>query len=124
MSGDPDQVLNNQDVITAYWEKSFDWRGYMALLKVSDLKVNYEVIQAIKGISFEINSGEVIALIGANGTGKTTILNGITGLVPIKSGNIEFAVGDDEYVDLTKIPAQNCFLGMAMFLRAGGSFLS
>ena len=86
----------------------------MALLKVSDLKVNYGVIQAIKGISFEINSGEVIALIGANGAGKTTILNGITGLVPIKSGNIEFAVGDDEYVDLTKIPAHKIVsLGMA-----------
>ena len=86
----------------------------MALLKVSDLKVNYGVIQAIKGISFEINSGQVIALIGANGAGKTTILNGITGLVPIKSGNIEFAVGDDEYVDLTKIPAHKIVsLGMA-----------
>lgn len=86
----------------------------MALLKVSDLKVNYGVIQAIKGISFEINSGEVIALIGANGAGKTTILNGITGLVPIKSGSIEFAVGDDEYVDLTKIPAHKIVsLGMA-----------
>ena len=86
----------------------------MALLKVSDLKVNYGVIQAIKGISFEINSGEVIALIGANGAGKTTILNGITGLVPIKSGNIEFAVGDDEYVNLTKIPAHKIVsLGMA-----------
>ena len=86
----------------------------MALLKVSDLKVNYGVIQAIKGISFEINSGEVIALIGANGAGKTTILHGITGLVPIKSGKIEFAVGENEYVDLTKIPAHKIVsLGMA-----------
>ncbi len=86
----------------------------MALLKVSDLKVNYGVIQAIKGVSFEINSGEVIALIGANGAGKTTILHGITGLVPIKSGKIEFAVGENEYVDLTKIPAHKIVsLGMA-----------
>ena len=97
----------------------------MALLKVSDLKVNYGVIQAIKGISFEINSGEVIALIGANGAGKTTILNGITGLVPIKSGNIEFAVGDDEYVDLTKIPAHKIVsLGMAHVPEGRRVFLS
>ena len=58
----------------------------MAMLKVTDLKVYYGVIQAIKGVSFEVNEGEVIALIGANGAGKTTILHTITGLVNAKGG--------------------------------------
>ena len=62
----------------------------MAMLKVTDLKVYYGVIQAIKGISFEVNEGEVIALIGANGAGKTTILHTVTGLVEAKAGTVEF----------------------------------
>ncbi len=62
----------------------------MAMLSIKDLEVYYGIIGAIKGISFDVNEGEVIALIGANGAGKTTILNTITGLVPAKSGSIEF----------------------------------
>ena len=46
----------------------------MAMLQVTDLKVNYGVIQAIKGVSFEVNEGEVVTLIGANGAGKSTVL--------------------------------------------------
>ena len=53
----------------------------MAMLEVKNLKVHYGVIQAIKGISFEVNEGEVIALIGANGAGKTTTLQTITGML-------------------------------------------
>ena len=53
----------------------------MAMLEVKDLEVYYGMIQAIKGISFEVNEGEVIALIGANGAGKTTTLHTITGLL-------------------------------------------
>ena len=56
----------------------------MSLLTIENLEVFYGVINAIKGISFEVNEGEIIALIGANGAGKTTILNTITGLVPAK----------------------------------------
>ena len=52
----------------------------MAMLEVKDLEVYYGMIQAIKGISFEVNQGEVIALIGANGAGKTTTLQTITGM--------------------------------------------
>lgn len=92
----------------------------MALLSVKDLNVYYGVIHAIKGISFEVNEGEVIALIGANGAGKTTILHTITGLVTAKSGSIEFetpkSVGTPatERVDLRKTPAHKIVsLGMA-----------
>ena len=58
----------------------------MAMLEVKDLEVNYGAINAIKKISFEVNQGEVIALIGANGAGKTTTLHTITGLLKAKSG--------------------------------------
>lgn len=60
----------------------------MAILEVKDLEVSYGVIQAIRGISFEVNEGEIIALIGANGAGKTTTLQTITGLIPPKAGHI------------------------------------
>ncbi|MEI3267224.1 ATP-binding cassette domain-containing protein [Frisingicoccus sp.] len=81
----------------------------MAMLKVTDLQVYYGVIQAIKGISFEVNEGEVIALIGANGAGKTTILHTITGLVEAKGGTVEF-----EGKNITKMPGHKIVtLGMA-----------
>ena len=81
----------------------------MSMLKISDLEVYYGVIQAIKKISFEVNEGEVIALIGANGAGKTTILHTITGLIDAKSGKIEF-----EGKDITKMPGyKTVSLGMA-----------
>ena len=60
------------------------------LLKVDELKVAYGGIQAVKGISFEVNEGELVSLIGANGAGKTTTLKAITGLQPVAAGNIEF----------------------------------
>ena len=71
----------------------------MAMLEVKNLEVYYGVIQAIKGISFEVNQGEIIALIGANGAGKTTTLQTITGLIPSKAGTITY-----EGQDITKIP--------------------
>lgn len=60
----------------------------MAMLKVSDLSVNYGVIQAVKGVSFEINEGEIVTLIGANGAGKSTIVKTISGLLKPKAGQI------------------------------------
>lgn len=72
----------------------------MAMLEVKDLHVFYGVIQALKGISFEVNQGEVIALIGANGAGKTTTLQTLTGLLSAKQGSIIF-----EGKDITKTPA-------------------
>ena len=79
------------------------------MLKIENIQVYYGMINAIKGVSFEVNEGEVIALIGANGAGKTTILHTITGLVAPKSGHVYF-----EGKDLTKIPAHKIvYLGMA-----------
>jgi len=60
------------------------------LLKVSGLKVAYGGIQAVKGVSFEVNEGELVSLIGANGAGKTTTLKAITGTQPPASGEIEY----------------------------------
>ena len=71
----------------------------MAMLEVKGLEVYYGVIQAIKGISFEVNQGEIIALIGANGAGKTTTLHTITSLIAAKSGSIVY-----EGTDVTRIP--------------------
>ena len=81
----------------------------MAMLEIKDLEVYYGMIQAIKGVSFDVNEGEVIALIGANGAGKTTILHTITGLLTPKKGSVIF-----EGQDITKIPAHKIVsLGMA-----------
>ena len=62
----------------------------MALLSVSDLQVSYGAIKAVRGISFEVNEGEIVTLIGANGAGKTTTLNTIAGLLAPVAGSIDF----------------------------------
>ena len=81
----------------------------MAMLEVKNLHVHYGMIEAIKGIDFEVNKGEVIALIGANGAGKTTTLHTVTGLLPATSGTITF-----EGKDITKTPGHKIVsLGMA-----------
>ena len=81
----------------------------MAMLEDKDLEVYYGVIQAIKGISFEVNKGVVIALIGANGAGKTTTLHTVTGLLSPKKGHVIF-----EGKDITKVPAHKIVsMGMA-----------
>ena len=81
----------------------------MALLEIKDLEVNYGVIKAIKGVSFDVNEGEIIALIGANGAGKTTILHTITGLIQAKKGSIVF-----DGTELTKTPPHKIVsMGMA-----------
>ncbi len=81
----------------------------MAMLEIKDLEVYYGIIQAIKGVSFEVNEGEVIALIGANGAGKTTILHTITGLLEAKKGSVTF-----DGKEITKTPAHKIVsMGMA-----------
>ena len=71
----------------------------MAMLEVRDLEVYYGVIQALKGISFDVNQGEIVALIGANGAGKTTTLHTVTGLLSARSGHIIY-----EGTDITRVP--------------------
>ncbi len=71
----------------------------MALLEVQNLEVNYGVIRAIKGVSFEVNEGEIVTLIGANGAGKTTTMQSTIGLIPKKSGKVIF-----DGNDITKLP--------------------
>ncbi len=72
----------------------------MALLEINNLEVHYGVIHALKGISFEVNEGEIIALIGANGAGKTTTLHTISGILQASSGNILY-----DGKDITKVQA-------------------
>ena len=78
----------------------------MAMLEIRDLEVYYGMIQAIKGISFDVKEGEVIALIGSNGAGKTTTLHTITGLLSAKAGVIRF-----EGEDITKVPGYKIVSG-------------
>ena len=81
----------------------------MAMLEIHDIEVFYGMIHAIKGVSFQVNEGEVIALIGANGAWKTTILHSITGLIAPKKGQIVF-----EGQDITSTPAHKIVsMGMA-----------
>ena len=77
----------------------------MAILEVKNLKVNYGVIEAIKGVSFEVEQGEIIALIGANGAGKTTIMQTVNGLHPAKEGQV-LLNGEN----ITNIPAHKIIL--------------
>ena len=81
----------------------------MAMLSVKDLHVHYGVIEAIKGINFEVNKGEVIALIGANGAGKTTTLHAVSGLIQASQGSVTF-----EDRDITNVPGHKIVsMGMA-----------
>lgn len=79
------------------------------LLKVDNIEVYYGMIKALKGVSFEVNKGEIVALIGANGAGKTTILHTVTGLLKPKTGTIMYKDND-----ITKTPAHKIVtMGMA-----------
>ena len=73
------------------------------ILKVQDMNVYYGAIHAIKGISFEVNEGEVVTLIGANGAGKTTTLQTISGLLRSKTGSIEFLGENISHVPAHKL---------------------
>ncbi|MBE6661807.1 MAG: ABC transporter ATP-binding protein [Ruminococcaceae bacterium] len=80
----------------------------MAMLEVNDLSVYYGVIRALKGISFEVNEGEIVTLIGANGAGKTTTMQSIVGLISSKTGSVRYC-GEE----ISKLPAHKIVrLGM------------
>lgn len=81
----------------------------MALLEVNNLEVAYGLIKAVKGVSFEVNEGEIVALIGANGAGKTTIMHAVNGIIT-KAGGTVSLLGED----ITNIPAHKLVsMGMA-----------
>ncbi len=80
----------------------------MAMLEVKNLEVYYGVICALKGINFEVNEGEIVSLIGANGAGKTTMMQSVVGMIPKKSGTVIF-----DGHDITKMPCHKIVqLGM------------
>ena len=98
------------------------------ILKVDDINVYYGSIHAIKGISFEVNEGEIVTLIGANGAGKSTTLNTISGLLHSKTGHIEFMgvvskglalVPEGRRIFLQMSVKEN--LDMGAFSRRGGN---
>ncbi len=76
------------------------------LLKVENIQVYYGAIHAIKGISFEVNEGETVALIGANGAGKSTTLKTVSGLMHPKTGKIEFLDKDITHIEAHKLVSQ------------------
>ncbi len=78
------------------------------MLKINDLHVSYGMIEAIKGISFEVNDGEIVTLIGSNGAGKTTTMHAISGLLKPTQGTIEL-----DGTELTKVPAHK-IIGMGL----------
>ena len=78
------------------------------MLKITDLKVSYGMIEAIKGISFEVKDGEIVTLIGANGAGKTTTMHAISGLLKPKAGSITL-----NGTELTKLPPHR-IVGMGL----------
>ena len=73
------------------------------MLKVNDINVYYGNIHAIKGISFEVHEGEIVSLIGANGAGKSTILQTISGLLHSKTGSIQFLDEDISHIEPFKL---------------------
>ncbi len=75
----------------------------MALLEVKGLEVYYGVIQALKGIDFEVNEGEIVTLIGANGAGKTTTMQSVIGLIPPKAGTVSFEGNEITHLPCHKI---------------------
>lgn len=78
----------------------------MKLLEVNDLKVNYAGIKALKGISFSVEQGQIVTLIGANGAGKSTALRAIMGLLPMESGKVFYSGKEITGLDTQKIVSQ------------------
>lgn len=96
----------------------------MAMLEIKDLHVHYGVIEALKGISLEVNEGEIVALIGANGAGKTTMMQSISGIVKKSGGEINFLnesimkANQKHIVEmgLTQVPeGRRIFTGMSVY---------
>ncbi len=82
----------------------------MSMLKVENLNVYYGSIHAIKGISFEVNQGEIVTMIGANGAGKSTTMNTVAGLLKPRSGSIVFEGKDITHTPANKVVGQGLAL--------------
>lgn len=81
----------------------------MALLEVNNLVVNYGLIKAVKGVTFHVDEGEIVSLIGANGAGKTTIMHALNGLIAKSGGSVHFNGNDITNIQAHKLVS----LGMA-----------
>ncbi len=88
--GSPDDIQNNPRGHRSIPRQEEGGVTMAQILKVDDIHVYYGSIHAVKGVSFEVNEGEVVTLIGANGAGKSTILNTISGLLHPKMGSVLF----------------------------------
>ena len=82
------------------------------MLKIEDIHVYYGAIHAIKGVSFEVGEGEIVALIGANGAGKSTILKTVSGLMHPRSGSISFCGKDIAHTDAYKLLRTNLLFAL------------
>ena len=94
----------------------------MAMLEVKDINVYYGLIHALRDVSFEVNEGEVVALIGANGAGKTTTLHTVTGLLPSKGGTVTFEGKDITHkppacLARPRLPSRDCCSVLAVCIR-------
>ena len=80
----------------------------MSMLEICDLNVYYGSIHAVKGVSFEVNEGEIVTLIGANGAGKSTTLSTVAGLLNPRSGSITFTSGPKEMILINSSVSSSC----------------
>lgn len=95
--------MEEKEILDTVQTPDAEETGAKPLLKVTDLEVNYGLIRAIKGISFEVYEGEIVVLIGANGAGKTTTMHAINGLIPAAKGKIEYDGKDVTGITASKL---------------------
>lgn len=93
------------------------------MLEVRDLRLHYGGIQAVKGISFDVQQGELVALIGANGAGKTSTLKALARMLPQATGQVRLNPADESAIDLMRLPAHELVaMGVALVPEGRGVF--